>query len=139
MNKEKCVNCGIVLLISIAFFLSGLILSLDAKAHEMTPTYPKWERSHLSGILKAKMELFNKRNDVEYYEVGVFDEGFEPVPFVSAYSVVKLEYLGKVVFDVFINSKDKSRVVYVCSKSKLRKEELMRTAVSSRICSKFKD
>ena len=85
------------------------------------------------------MELFNKRNDVEYYEVGVFDEGFEPVPFVSAYSVVKLEYLGKVVFDVFINSKDKSRVVYVCSKSKLRKEELMRTAVSSRICSKFKD
>jgi hypothetical protein len=96
-------------------------------------------RDSLSGILKAKMELFNKRNDVEYYEIGVFNKDFEPVPFVSAYSVIKLKYLGKVVFDVFINSTDKSRVVYICSKSKLRKEDLRRTAVASRICSKFKD
>jgi len=116
-----------------------LLVSGLSYSHEMTPTYPKWKRAHLSGILKAKMELFNKRNDVEYYEIGVFNKDFEPVPFVSAYSVIKLKYLGKVVFDVFINSTDKSRVVYICSKSKLRKEDLRRTAVASRICSKFKD
>lgn len=114
--------------------LSGLVHS-----HEMTPTYPKWKNAYISGILSTNMELFNKRESVEYYEIGVFDKDFEPVPFVSAYTVVKVKYLGHVAFEVFINEQEKDRAVYLCSKSKVRKEERIRTAVSSRICSKFKD
>jgi len=122
-----------------AFLLvSMILLMLTAHAHEMTPTYPKWKHSHLSGVLKTKMEMFNKREDVEYYEIGVFDKDFNPVPFVSAYSVVKLKYLGHLVFEVYINERSKDKAVYICSKSKLRKGEAVRTAISSRICSKFK-
>jgi hypothetical protein len=107
-------------------------------AHEMTPTYPKLGLSHLDGILKTTMKMFNKRDDVEYYEIGVFDENFEPVPFVTAYNIIKIRYLGHVTFDVYIREKDQDRAVYICSRSKLRKEDSARTAVSSKICSKIK-
>ena len=132
-------NRGVAILVLVAFLLGGITISLKAYSHEMTPTYPVWERAHLAGILKTKMEMFNKRSDVEYYAIGVFDKDWKPVPFVSAYSVVKLKYLGHLVFDVYINEEDKSIVEYICSKSKLRKEAEIRTAVSSRICSKFKE
>lgn len=82
--------------------------------------------------------MFNKRKDVDYYEIGVFNKDFEPIPFVSSYKVVKLQYLQHLKFDVYINNKDKKHARYICSKSKLRKDEKVRTAISSRICSKFK-
>jgi len=109
-------------------------------AHEMTPTYPKLEPSHLDGVVKTTMEMFNKRQDVEYYEIGVFDKDFNPVPFVTSYNIIKLSYLGHVTFDVYIRKADKDRAVYICSKSKLRKDDngSVRTAVSSKICSKIK-
>ena len=111
----------------------------QAFAHEMTPTYPKLEQSHLDGVLKTTMQMFNKRGDVEYYEIGVFDKDFKPVPFVTAYNVIKIEYLGHVTFDVYIRKSDKDKAVYICSKSKLRKDSNIRTAISSRICSKIKE
>lgn len=107
-------------------------------AHEMVPTYPKLERSHLDGISRTTMAMFNKRADVEYYEIGVFDEDFNPIPFVTSYNVIKIEYLGRVTFDVYIRDIDVNKATYICSQSKLRKEDLSRTAISSRICSKFK-
>jgi len=84
------------------------------------------------------MEMFNKRKDVDYYEIGVFDENMKPIPFVSKYSLVKLTYLQHLKFDVYINKNDEVRARYICSKSKLKTEVKVRTAVSSRICSKFK-
>jgi len=84
------------------------------------------------------MAMFNKRADVEYYEIGVFDEDFNPIPFVTSYNVIKIEYLGRVTFDVYIRDIDVNKATYICSQSKLRKEDLSRTAISSRICSKFK-
>lgn len=110
-----------------------------AHAHEMTPTYPKWENAHISDILVTKMDIFNKRKDIEYYEIGLFDKDFKPIPFVSAYTVVELKYLGHLSFEVFINKEDKERAIYLCSKSKLRKGGDVRAVVSSRICSKFKE
>ena len=109
-----------------------------ADAHEMTPTYPKWERTHIEGVVKTKMEMFNKRKDVDYYEIGIFDKDMKPIPFVSKYDIVKLTYLQHLKFDVYINSNDKARATYVCSKSKLKTETKVRTAVVSKICSKFK-
>jgi hypothetical protein len=109
-----------------------------ASAHEMTPTYPKLGPSHLDGVYKTTMYMFNKRADVEYYEIGVFDKDFNPVPFVTSYNVIKVRYLGHVTFDVYIRKSDVNKAVYICSRSKLRKDASVRTAVSSRICSKFK-
>lgn len=107
-------------------------------AHEMTPTYPKLGPSYIDGLYSTTMSLFNKRADVEFYEIGVFDKDFKPVPFVSSYSIVKIRYLGHVTFDIYIRKDDVKRAEYVCSRSKLRKEDTTKTAVSSRICSKFK-
>jgi hypothetical protein len=109
-----------------------------ANAHEMTPTYPKLEPSHLDGVVKTTMQMFNKREDVEYYEIGVFDQEFKPVPFVTSYTIVKIKYLGKVTFDVYLRKSDMEQAVYVCSRSKLRKDTQVRTAIASTICSKFK-
>ena len=120
------------------FGFIGVFLSLSVYAHEMVPTYPSWKQSAFVGVVQTSMEMFNKRKDVEYYEVGIFDENWKPVPFVSSYKIFKLQYLGHVKFDVFIRKEDKDRAVYICSKSKLRKADEVRTAISSKICSKFR-
>jgi len=109
-----------------------------SNAHEMTPTYPKLELSYMDGLYSTTMRMFNKRADVEFYEIAVFDKDFNPIPFASTYRIVQLEYLSKVSFEVFVREKDVSRATYVCSRSKLRKGDSTRAAVSSRICSKFK-
>lgn len=115
-----------------------LVIGVGAQAHEMTPTYPKLKPSHLQGVWTTTMEMFNKRKDVEYYEIGVFTEDWKTIPFVSSYKVVHLEYLGHLSFDIYIRAKDKDRATYICSRSKLRKEGTTKQAVSSRICSKIK-
>jgi len=108
-------------------------------AHEMVPTYPKWQNSHVDGVSKTTMEMFNKRDDVEWYEIGIFDKDWKPVSFVTTYKIVNIKYLGHLNITVYINNQDKKRAVYVCSKSKIRKQDKTVTAISSRICSKFKD
>ena len=123
---------------TLLFGFIGVFLSLSVSAHEMTPTYPSWKQSAFSGILQTTMEMFNKRQDVEYYEIGLFDKDWKSVPFVSSYKIFKLEYLGHVKFDIYIRKEDKGRAEYICSKSKLRKSDEVRTAISSKICSKFK-
>ena len=115
-----------------------LLVVSSSHAHEMTPTYPKWDVSAFPDVLQTTMEMFNKRNDVEFYEIGVFDKDFKPVPFVSSYKVLKLKYLGHVKFRIYIRKKDSEQAVYVCSRSKLRKTGETRSVISSRICSKFK-
>ena len=123
-----------------SFIMSLMMVCLVsvAHAHEMTPTYPELEPSHLDGVVKSTMQMFNKREDVEYYEIGVFDSEFKPVPFVTSYNVIKINYLGHVTFDVYIRKSDVARATYVCSRSKLRKDTKIRTAIASTICSKFK-
>ena len=53
-------------------------------AHEMTPAYPVFQPSHIDGVSKVNMEMFNRRADVEYYELGVFDKSWGSIPFVSS-------------------------------------------------------
>lgn len=116
-----------------------LIASFLASAHEMVPTYPKWERGIYPGVLTTTVEIFNKRRDVEYYEIGVFDRDWNPVYFVADYKVIQLKYLSSASIDIYIARENKNRVEYVCSRSKIRKDKDTRAAVSSRICSRFKD
>jgi hypothetical protein len=115
-----------------------MLVSSPLLAHEMTPTYPNLLPSHIDGVYKARMEMFNRRQDVEYYEIGVFDKDFKAIPFVTTYKIIQLEYLGHVSFDVYIRGVDVPKATYVCSQSKLRKDGSTKTAVSSKICSKFK-
>lgn len=118
--------------------LSLLLVVGFAHAHEQVPTYPKWEKGIYPGVLTTTIEIFNKRNDVEYYEIGLFDENWNPIFFVADYKVIKLRYLSSASIDVYIAKENRDRVEYVCSRSKIRKEDANRTAVSSRICSRFR-
>lgn len=114
------------------------LVSSWANAHEMTPTYPKLYPSHMEGIYKTNVEIFNRRQEVEYYEIGVFDSNFNPVPFVTTYRIIKVTYLSFVKVEVYIQEENIGKAMYICSQSKLRKEQNTRTAIASRICSKFK-
>jgi hypothetical protein len=128
----------VVKLVLSTIVLAGIILALDAKSHEMTPTYPKFESSFVSGISKTRMRLFNKRNDVSYYQINVFDSEWKPVPFVTAYKIIKMDYLETVEFDVYIKRGDLKNATYICSKSKLKSIDVKSSGISSRICSKIK-
>lgn len=110
----------------------------QAWAHEFTPAYPTLEPSYMDGILTTKMLLFNRRQDVNYYEISVFDSEWNPVPFATTDKVFEAKYLERKFIDVYIREKDRSRAVYICTKSKLQVDGNNITAVSSRICSKIK-
>ena len=115
------------------------LLASVAQAHQMLPAYPRFQPSYIEDVLQVQMRMFNTRQDVEYYEVGVFDADWRPVPFVTGYRILKVEYLSHVTFDVYINAQDAGRATYVCSQSKLRREQKDGTIIASRICSKFKE
>lgn len=122
-------------------FAIGLFISLSAAtavAHEMVPTYPEWERALYPNVLTTTVTIFNKRSDVEYYEIGLFDEDWQPVFFVADYKVIQLKYLSSASIDIYIARENEDRVEYVCSRSKIRKADETRTAISSRICSRFR-
>lgn len=119
---------------TLAFAMASL-----AQAHEMLPTYPRFAPSYVEDVMQVQMRMFNKRRDVEWYEVAVFDADWKPVPFVTGYRILKVEYLSHVTFDVYINKQDADRATYICSQSKLRRQKEDGTIIASRICSKFKE
>ena len=104
----------------------------------MTPTYPKFKDSFMDGLLVTEMEIFNKRSDVSYYEIGVFDKDFQPIPVVSSFTVYEVNYLKKVKFEVYIRRKDEPQVTYICSRSRVLEQKVSNTSVASTICSKVK-
>jgi len=107
-----------------------------AMAHEMSPTYLEFTPSYINDVLKTSIEIFNRREDVNYYEIEVFDKDRNPIPFVTDAKVVNIQYLEKKSIDVYIKRGDKDRTVYVCTLSRFIKEDKTKTNVSSRICSK---
>lgn len=115
-----------------------VLLTTQAVAHEMTPTYPMWRPSHVDGVVTTKMELFNTRKDVEWYEITVFDKNWKTIPFVTSYYILRLEYLDHAKFDIYINKRDIDRAEYVCSRSKIMGDAIAAPYISSRVCSKFK-
>lgn len=123
---------------SIIISLFLLLISFSSYSHEMTPTYPKFKDSFMDGLLVTEMEIFNKRSDVSYYEIGVFDKDFQPIPFVSSFTVYEVNYLKKVKFEVYIRLKDEPQVTYICSRSRVLEQKVSNTSVTSTICSKIK-
>tara|TARA_B110000967_G_scaffold184219_1_gene203492 strand:+ start:406 stop:780 length:375 start_codon:yes stop_codon:yes gene_type:complete len=122
------------------FFVMLLLMTLSTYVigHQWTPTYPTLKNSYVSGVLSTRMELFNARKEVLYYQIGVFDTDFKAVPFATSEKIIKIEHLDRRTVDIFIRNRDKSKAVYICSKSKLLAKGSATTSISSRICSKIK-
>ena len=114
------------------------LLSSIVAAHDMTPTYPKWKMSFIPSAKMTSMEVFNKRSDVQWYQIGVFDKDWKPIPFVTRYKILRVKYLSRVKFDVYVNDNDSKRAEYICSTSKLRGNDDFKPIVESKICSRFK-
>ena len=115
-----------------------LLLCGSVAAHDMTPTYPKWKMSFIPSAKMTTMKVFNKRADVQWYQIGVFDKEFKPIPFVTRYKILRIKYLSHVKFDIYINDDNVKRAEYVCTTSKLRGNDDFKPIVESRICSRFK-
>lgn len=126
----------------ICFILCSIIFSSWAQrghSHEMSPAYPEFSFSHLEGLMKTSLILFNRREDVSFYEIEVFDEEWKRLPFASTAKVLRVEYLEKKTLNIYIRRKDLNKVEYICTRSKLLVDSNVLTAVSSRICSRVKD
>lgn len=111
-------------------------MATTAYAHEWTPTYPKFEPSFIEDIVVTTMTLFNKRSDVEYYEITVHDADWNLVPFVSATKLVYIPYLSKESIEIYIREADCDRIEYICTTSKQLLLDAPSSGVDSRICSK---
>ena len=123
----------------IMLLLVTLLSGQASLAHDFTPTYPKLENTHMAGVLKASMKLFNKRNDIRYYRVGVYDEDWNKIPFlVTGGKILNVEYLDTKRFDVYIQESNRDRVTYICTKSLTLQDGSTRSIMASRICSKVK-
>lgn len=118
-------------------FIMFLMLGGHVNAHQFLPTYPKFEPSFISGVSYAKMELFNKRQEVEYYELSVFDIDWNPLTFASESKIIQIKYLETKKINVYIRNEDLKKVSFICTESKLRKENTRNTLISSKICSKI--
>jgi hypothetical protein len=119
-------------------FMITALIGGYANAHQFLPTYPKFEYSFISGVMQTKMELFNKRNDVEYYELSVYDKDWKALPFASERKLVQVNYLQTKPINVYIKQEDLKRVTYICTESKHKREGVRNTVISSQICSKVK-
>ena len=115
-----------------------LLLCGSVAAHDMTPTYPKWKMSFIPSAKMTTMQVFNKRSDVQWYQIGVFDKDWNSIPFVTRYKIIRIKYLSRVKFDVYVSDEDAKQAEYICSTSKLRGNDAFKPIVESKICSRFK-
>lgn len=123
------------------FLISLLITAATSTAaHQFTPTYPRFEPSFVEGIQQTKMELFNKRSEIEYYELGVFDKDWSSVTFAASdRKIIRVNYLETKTIDIYVKNQDIKNVVYICTESRILKDSIVRNSlVSSKICSKVK-
>lgn len=120
------------------FVIISMFVANVGYAHEMTPTYPTLKPSYIDGVYYVQMNLFNAREDVEYYEIGVFDDEWNPLPFAATEKIIHVKYHEKAVFDIYFRKTDVDRLTYICTLSKLKKDDITQSPIASRICSKIK-
>ena len=114
-----------------------LLWSFSTSAHEMTPAYPEVKPSHVSGVVKVEMSIFNSREEIEWYQIELFDLNWTNIPFASSYRIINIGYKERKSFEVYIRKADMDEAVYLCTTSKVRKTSKSRTLVSSKICSRL--
>lgn len=117
---------------------AAILFANVAAAHEMTPAYPKFETTYLNGILQTTMKIWNRREDASYYEINIYDEEWNKIPFSIVDRIIKVDYLETKSFNIFIREEDAEKVEFICSTSKLLKKEVNYTGITSKICSRVK-
>jgi len=118
-----------------------LLLSLlggYASAHQFTPTYPKLLNTYVEGVKVINMNIFNSREEISWYSINVYDKDWNSIAFASSSKLINLEHLERKNIEIFIQDKDKDRVTYICSKSKILASVKEPALIMSRICSKIK-
>ena len=85
------------------------------------------------------MLLWNSRADNFYYTFEVFDKDFIPIKFGTPERTVYVGYLERKTINIYIREIDIERAVYVCSRSRIVKQNETASLVASRICSKIKE
>ena len=121
--------------------ISGLILALacgPAMAHELTPTYPEFRPSYVRDISVTDMEMFNAREEIEFYRIDVYTENWDPIPFASGQRVIKVSHRERYSFNVYIRDSDLDKVEYICTTSMIEQGSVQTQGVSSRVCSRVK-
>lgn len=118
--------------------IAAALAASSVAAHEMTPTYPEMRISFIEGVHQTSLTLFNRREEIEFYQIEVFTESFEGVPFATPYRIVAAPHLQRVQFDVYIRDTDLDQAHYICTSSKISRADTSRQAVTSRICSKIR-
>jgi len=114
----------------------AVLMATTAYAHEWTPTYPKFEPSFIEDVVVTTMTLFNKRSDVEYYEITAHDEEWNSVPFATTSKLIHAPYLSKQSIEIYIREADCDRIEYICTTSKQLLLDAPSSGIDSRICSK---
>lgn len=109
----------------------------SAAAHEMTPTYFKFEPSYVDGVYVTTINLWNRRNDVEYYEISVLDQMWSKIPFASRDRIIKIPHLSREKIDIYIKQDDVENVQFICTASKQLKSDVQSTGIRSMICSRI--
>ena len=117
-------------------YLAIALLPSFAMAHEWTPTYPELRKSYVDNITVTSMTLFNKREDVRYYEIEVYDEDWNPLPFATSDRVIRIDYLETKKVEIYFREEDD--ITYICTTSKSLKKDVVSSGIKSRICSKVK-
>lgn len=117
----------------------GALACSPAWSHEMTPTYFELKPAYVDGIATTKFQLFNRRVDVRYYEINVFDEDWNSIPFATNENIIKLEYLDRDEIEIYIREEDINRITYICTRSNTVQGEAESSVITSRICSKRKE
>lgn len=84
------------------------------------------------------MKLRNARKGVVYYELSVLDSEMNPIRFAASSRILYVPYLRRASVDIYVPTKKVDQAVYICSRSKIRKDGQSKTFISSRICSKVK-
>lgn len=118
-------------------YLILAMISFGVNSHQFTPTYPLLQQSHMPNVMKVKMQLLNKREDVSYYELEVLDKDSNPVEFAAQQNIIEVGFLQRKNIEVYIRRRDKDVAYYVCTRSKLLAGQEKASAVSSKICSKI--
>ena len=120
------------------YVIALLAFANCAYAHEMTPTYPKMDSSYIDDVFVTTMKLWNRREDVSYYELNVFTDQWDPIPFATPERIVKVGYLEHKSIELYIHRKHAKRAEFICSTSKLLREDVKSSGVTSRVCSRIK-
>lgn len=117
---------------------AAMLTASIAAAHELTPAYPQFRSSYVAGVSVTTMKLWNRRQDASYYEVDIYDEKWKPIPFATSEKIMQVTYTQTKTFDLYVRQDDVDNVEFICTTSRLLKQEVDYTGITSRICSRVK-